>query len=106
MKGSTISTYLSALSSVLSVQSEVKLSKVPELLAIIKAFRLEDQKIQFRPPAWDLNVVLRHLRGPPYEPLGESSFEDLTLKTVFLVALATAARVSEIHAIDVTRIKI
>ena len=49
--------------------------------------------------------MLEHLRQAPYEPLEEASFEDLTRKTVFLLALATAARVSEIHAIDITRVR-
>ena len=105
LKGGTISTYLAALNSVLAVKTDVRISKVPELISMLKAFKLEDQKKKFRPPAWDLNVVLKHLRGAPYEPLSSASLEDLTRKTLFLVALATAARVSEIHALDVTRIK-
>ena len=34
----------------------------------------------------------------PYEPLHKASRFHLTLKTVFLLAMATARRVSEIHA--------
>ena len=105
LKGGTIATYLVALNTVLAVRTGVKFSTVPELQAMLKAFKLEDQKKIFRSPAWDLNVVLTHLRGGPYEPLSDASFELLTKKTVFLLALATAARVSEIHALDVTRIK-
>ena len=105
LKGGTISTYLAALNSVIAVKTGVKISKVPELISMLKAFKLQDQKVKFRPPAWDLNVVLKHLRGSPYEPLSGASLENLTRKTLFLVALATAARVSEIHALDVTRIR-
>ena len=72
---------------------------------MIKAFKLEDQKAKFRPPAWDLNIILDHLRGAPYEPLSQASLEHLTHKTAFLLSLATAARVSELHAIDYTRLK-
>lgn len=35
-----------------------------------------------------------------YEPLEHADFERLTQKTLFLLALARAARMSEIHAID------
>ncbi|XP_067685891.1 uncharacterized protein [Haliotis asinina] len=105
LKGSTLGTYLSALNSVLAVKTDRQISKVPELVALLKAFKLEDQKVKFRPPAWDLNVVLQHLRGSPYEPLEDASFELLSRKTVFLLALATAARVSEIHALDVTQVR-
>lgn len=105
LKGGTISTYLSALNSVLAVKSDRKFSKVPELVALLKSFKLEDQKLKFRPPAWDLNVVLRYLRGAPFEPLSEASFQDLSRKTAFLLSFATAARVSELHALDVTRVR-
>ncbi|XP_071084229.1 uncharacterized protein [Haliotis cracherodii] len=105
LKGSTITTYLVALNSVLAVPDNRKITKIPELQALLRSFRLEDQKTKFRPPAWDLNVVLRGLRGPPFEPLNASSFYDLTKKTMFLLALATAARVSELHAIDITRVR-
>ncbi|XP_046548233.1 uncharacterized protein LOC124258215 [Haliotis rubra] len=39
-----------------------------------------------------------------YEPLGEKYFECITFKTFFLVALATAADISELHALDVNRV--
>ena len=41
----------------------------------------------------------------PYEPFNQAPYEVLTRKTAFLLALAIAARVSKIHAIDVTRIR-
>ena len=36
---------------------------------------------------------------PPYEPLREASFKHLTLKTVFLLAMASAGRRSELQAL-------
>ena len=41
---------------------------------------------------WDLGVVLEALSKSPYEPLREASFKHLTLKTVFLLAMASAGR--------------
>ena len=62
-----------------------------------------------RLPSWDLFLVLASLREAPYEPLRTSDLQSLTLKTVFLLALASARRASEIghlsgrdcdHAVD------
>ena len=50
-------------------------------------------------PQWDLSVVLEALSKPPYEPLREASFKHLTLKTVFLLAMASAGRRSELHTL-------
>ena len=55
-------------------------------------------------PQWDLGVVLEALNKPPYEPLREASFKHLTLKTAFLLAMASAGRRSELHAQSLTTI--
>ena len=39
-------------------------------------------------PQWDLGIVLEALSKRPYEPLREASLKHLTLKTVFLLAMA------------------
>jgi hypothetical protein len=39
------------------------------------------------------------LKGAPYEPLGSASFKDLTYKTVFLLAMASGGRRSELQAL-------
>ena len=39
------------------------------------------------------------LGQPPFEPLGQIDMKHLTLKTVFLVTLATGHRRSEVHAL-------
>ena len=46
-------------------------------------------------PQWDLG----HCARPPYEPLREASLKHLTLKTVFLQAMASAGRHSELQAL-------
>ena len=43
--------------------------------------------------------MLEALSKPPYEPLREASFKNLTLKTVFLLAMASAGRRSELQAL-------
>ena len=49
-------------------------------------------------PDWDLSLVLKALTKAPFEPLGACYVKYLTFKTVFLLAFATAARRSELHA--------
>ena len=53
-----------------------------------------------RPPAWDLSKVLTYLVSPAFEPLSRASFRALTMKTLFLLALATAKRVGELQALS------
>ena len=50
-------------------------------------------------PSWDITVVLSFLRDK-CEPLDKISLRLLTFKTVFLIAMATARRISGIHAIS------
>ena len=49
-------------------------------------------------PQWDLGIVLE-VPSKPYEPLRGASFKHLTLKTVFLLAMASAGRRSELQAL-------
>ena len=48
---------------------------------------------------WDLSIVLEALSKPPYEPLREASLKHLTLKTVFLLTMASAGRRSAQQAL-------
>ena len=66
---------------------------------LLRFFRLERSLPSSRVPPWDLQVVLRFLRGPPFEPLASSSLRALTQKVLFLVSLATARRVGELQAV-------
>jgi hypothetical protein len=47
---------------------------------------------------WNLPFVLDFLAGQIFEPLHKTTFRNLTLKTVFLLLLASGRRVSWIHA--------
>ena len=48
-------------------------------------------------PSWNLSLVLHQLTKPPFEPLRKASLKHLTFKTVFLLALGSGKRRSEIH---------
>ena len=51
-------------------------------------------------PRWDIFLVLAFLREARFEPLSQASYADLTYKTFFLITLATARRVSEVHSLS------
>ena len=68
----------------------------PVLKDLIRSFGIHNPVPRRSHPAWDVNVVLRSLLVAPYEPLGGAPLRTLTMKTLFLLALATAKRVGEI----------
>ena len=76
------------------------LSSDPVIRDLLRSFRLSSGERVLRPPAWDLSKVLRYLVSPVFEPLSQAPFCALTLKTLFLLALATAKRVGELQALS------
>ena len=69
---------------------------------LLRSFAIERPRRPQAPPSWDLDAVLRHLMSLAFEPLESVSLRALTKKTLFLVSLATAKRVSEIQALSKT----
>ncbi|XP_041446068.1 uncharacterized protein LOC121403002 [Xenopus laevis] len=76
-------------------------------LALHKSIKTFVQGVQhIRPPfrspvpGWDLNLVLEALLDPPFEPMGSISESQLTKKVLFLVAISSARRVSELSALS------
>ena len=51
---------------------------------------------------WDIHVVLDSLCRPPYEPMGSANLKWITMKTAFLMAITSAKRVGELHALSVS----
>ena len=52
-------------------------------------------------PPWNLEIVLSALKGPPFEPMNLASNKHLTWKVVFLVAITSARRAGELHALRI-----
>ena len=69
---------------------------------LLCSFAIERPRRPQAPPSWELDAVLRHLMSSAFEPLESVSLRALTKKTLFLVSLATAKRVSEIQALSKT----
>ena len=77
-----------------------EISSSPVLKDLVRSFEISAPRPIFPPPPWDLDKVLEFLSGPPFEPLARASFLDKTKKSLFLLAMATAKRVSELQALS------
>ena len=73
-----------------------EISTSPVLKDLIRSFEISSTRPVFPPPPWDLDRVLEYLSGP----LARASFLDKTRKALFLLAMATAKRVSELQALS------
>ena len=91
--------YLAMLNS-LAKYKGVDLAQDVVVKNLIKSFQREVLRRPPAVPSWNLDVVLKALTLPPFEPLGQASRKDLTSKCLFLLALATAHRVSELQAVS------
>lgn len=65
------------------------------------AWRLRPPKSP-RVPAWDLTLVLQALCRFPFEPLAQAELKWVAYKTAFLLAITSAKRVGELHALSVS----
>ena len=94
---STVSGYRTAIADRLGSGSD-KISKSRDLNRLLASFHRDRPRIGKSIPTWDLSLVLLALTKKPFEPLNQAQLKFLTLKTVFLLALASGKRRSEIHA--------
>ena len=76
-----------------------RLSDLVSVQTWVKGLSLLHPAPRVQVPAWDLQVVLSALKKPPSYPLEDASLKELTLRTTFLLALVSARRASEIHAL-------
>ena len=67
---------------------------------LLHSFSRSVNPVDLRPPAWDVALVLQSLTGAPYEPLRTCEERFLAQKTLFLLALASAKRIGELHALS------
>ena len=98
---STIRGYRSTISNTLKFRTGYDFGSHPVLSELIKSFAKQRPVDRSLAPKWDLAFVLLHMCKAPFEPLDKASLFHLSVKTVFLVTLATARRVSEVHAFSI-----
>ena len=96
---STIKGYRSMISNTLKFKTGNRIGSNPVLSELIRSFELQRPVQRSLTPKWDLSWVLVCLQKPRFEPLDKASKFHVTIKTAFLLALATAKRCSEIHAL-------
>ena len=97
LQPSTIDGYRSAIADKLG-NITVNISKDDNLTRLLDSFHRDIPKGRRGIPSWNLSLVLHQLTKAPFEPLREASMKHLTFKTVFLLALGSGKRRSEIHA--------
>ena len=96
---STIKGYRAMLSSVFKFCLP-EISSSPILKDLVRSFEISAPRPLHHSPPWDLDKVLEYLSGPPFEPLAEASFRNMTRKALFLLAMATAKRIGELQALS------
>ena len=97
LQPSTIDGYRSAIADKLG-NTTVNISKDDNLTRLLDSFHRDRPRGRRGIPSWNLSLVLHQLTKAPLEPLKEASMKHLTFKTVFLLALGSGKRRSEIHA--------
>ena len=97
LQPSTIEGYRSAIADKLG-NTSINVGKDDNLTRLLDSFHRDRPKGRRGVPAWNLSLVLHQLTKAPFEPLRKASLKHLTFKTVFLLALASGKRRSEIHA--------
>ena len=98
---STIRGYRSTISNTLKYRTGYNFGSHPVLSELIKSFAKQRPVDRSLAPKWDLAFVFTHMCKAPFEQLDKASLFHLSVKTVFLVTMATARRVSEVHAFSI-----
>ena len=97
LKPRTIAGYRTSVADGLGSAGQM-VSQSLDLNRLIASFHRDRPSANRSIPNWDLSLVLLALTRAPFEPLGKADLKILTFKTVFLLALASGKRRSEIHA--------
>ena len=93
----TIEGYRTAIADTLG-NTKQNISNNMDIARLIASFYRDKPKSSRNIPKWNLSVVLHILSQPPFEPQEQADIKFLTWKVVFLLALASGKRRSEIHA--------
>ena len=75
----------------------MNLSKDENFTRLLGSFHRDRPKDRRIIPSWNLSLVLHQLTKAPFEPLKDASLKHLTFKTVYLFALGSGKRRSEIR---------
>ena len=95
---SAVKGYRSALNSVFALKG-MDLAASRPISMLLRSFLKSVRPEELCPPAWDVTLVLQSLTKAPYEPLRTSDECFLAQKTLFLLALALAKQIGELHTL-------
>jgi len=101
---STLAGYRTVIAKTLKPKTGIDYGQDEGLSALLRNFANERPKQRNPVPTWDLSLVLNALMAAPFEPLESASLKLLTWKTVFLLALASGKRRSELHALAFSKV--
>ena len=91
--------YRASLNSVFALKGRY-LAASREVSMLFRSFSKTARPERLRPPNWDVSLVLQSLTRAPYEPLRSADERFLAQKTLVLIALASAKRIGELHALS------
>ena len=98
----TINGYRSMLSSVLPPIDNIPVGQHPYIIRLLKGvFNSRPPTVRLT-PEWNLLKVLDMLQKPPFEPMKKCSLKHVTYKTIFLTAITTFRRCSDIQSLRVS----
>jgi len=95
----TMKGYVTAISRRHSMVQGQPLGLDPSIRRWIKGFEHTKGIPRMILPTWCLELVLATLSEPPFEPIRTCRLKYLTWKTVFLLAITSGRRASEMHAL-------
>ena len=96
---SAVKGYRATINSVFALKG-IDLANSKELSMLFRSLAKSCFPQDLRPLAWDVALVLQSLTNQPYEPIREAEERFLAHKPLFLIALASAKRVGELHALS------
>ena len=97
---STIKGYTSMLTAIRGQIDGYSFANHPLVATFLKGVLRKRPPVKSPVPAWDLDIVLNYLMSQEFEPSEQVSLDLWTLKTVFLLAICSACRCSELQALD------
>ena len=96
---STIKSYRAALSDTFTL---LDLGKDSNISRLIRSFDRHRPRLRSLASKWNLSRVLHYIASAPFEPMYLAYIKLVFYKTAFLLAFASAKRVSELHALSVS----
>jgi hypothetical protein len=101
----TIKGYLTAILNTLNSDRVVKLDPVdPVFTDLFRSFRIARPLKHSIAPKWNMVLVFNALTKPPFEPLEKAQIKQLSMKTLFLILMASPKRRGHVHHLDASNV--